>query len=283
MDSARNIRVWRWMVLALALAALPVPAQQVGDKEFTPQVGQAGKDVIWVPTPNEVVEKMLQMTRITPNDYVIDLGSGDGRIAIAAAKKFGARSMGVEFNADMVALSNREAQRQGVADKVSFVNADIFKTDISQATIITMYLLPDLNLKLRPLLFDLKPGTRIASHQFTMAEWQADETATMEGRQALMWIVPAKVEGNWELRTDGGAPERRLTLRQSFQFVTGQMGTGSATLGITEGRLRGEEISFSVTEGGVHRNYTGHVKGGTMAGTVRAGGSPDMGWTASLR
>ena len=285
MNSAGNVWVWRWMVLVLALAALPVPAQQVGDKEFTPQVGQAGKDVIWVPTPNEVVEKMLQMTRITPNDYVIDLGSGDGRIAIAAAKKFGARSMGVEFNADMVALSTREAQRQGVADKVRFVNADIFQTDISQATIITMYLLPDLNLKLRPLLLDLKPGTRIASHQFTMAEWQADETATLDGRQALMWIIPAKVEGNWALRTDGegGAPERRLTLRQSFQFVTGQMGTGSATLGITEGRLRGDEISFSVTDGGVRRNYSGRVQGGTMAGTVRAGGSPDMGWTASLR
>jgi SAM-dependent methyltransferase len=282
MNSVRKASVWGSLALALALAAMPLAAQQLGDKEFTPQVGQAGKDVIWVPTPQEVVEKMLQMVRITPNDFVIDLGSGDGRIAIAAAKKFGARSMGVEFNPDMVALSNREAQRQCVADKVRFVNADIFQTDISQATIITMYLLPDLNLKLRPRLLDLKPGTRIASHQFTMGEWQADETASMDGRQALMWIIPAKVDGEWTLRMNGGA-ERRVALRQSFQYLTGQMSTGSATLGITEGRLRGDEISFNVVEGGARWEFSGRVHGNSMVGTARSNGSPDTRWTATPR
>jgi hypothetical protein len=275
-----------WIVAALTVvltAALPAAAQQLGDKNFTPQVGQAGKDVIWVPTPQEVVEKMLTMARITPEDYVIDLGSGDGRIAIAAAKKFGARSMGVEFNPDMVALSNREAARQGVADKVKFVNADIFQTDISQATIITMYLLPDLNLRLRPKLLELKPGTRIASHQFTMGEWQPDETASMEGRQALMWIIPAKVGGSWTLRIEGSAQERPVAFRQSFQFLTGQMSSGSATLGITNGKLRGDEISFAVTEGTTLREFRGRVRGATMDGTVQAAGSPDLRWSASVR
>src|SRR3990167_8153087 len=220
MKSARQAWMLGSMVLALAFAL--AAAQQQGDKEFTPQVGQAGKDVIWVPTPPELVEKMLRMARITPEDFVIDLGSGDGRIAIAAAKKFGARSMGVEYNPDMVALSNREAQRQGVADKVKFVKADIFETDFSQATIITMYLLPDLNLKLQPKILDQKPGTRVVSHQFNMGEWQPDETANIDNRLAHLWIVPAKAGGTWSLRIDGSARERPLSLRQSFQMLTGQ-------------------------------------------------------------
>jgi len=271
------------MALALALGAMPVCAQQLGDKEYAPQVGQAGKDVIWVPTPQEVVEKMLQMARITPEDFVIDLGSGDGRIAIAAAKKFGARSMGVEFNPDMVALSNREAQRQGVADKVKFVNADIFQTDFSQATIITMYLLPDLNLKLRPKLLELKPGTRIASHQFTMGEWQPDETATLDGRQALMWVIPASAAGTWALRIDDKAQERPLVIRQSFQMLSVQFNSLNSTLAFTDGRVRGDQVSFAIADGGVRREFSGRIQGNTMHGTVRAAGSPETRWTATLR
>jgi SAM-dependent methyltransferase len=269
------------MALALALLAAPVSSQQASDKGFTPQVGQAGKDVIWVPTPQEVVEKMLQMARITPGDFVIDLGSGDGRIAIAAAKKFGARSMGVEYNPDMVALSNREAQRQGVADKVKFVNADIFATDFSPATIITMYLLPDLNLRLRPKILDLKPGTRVASHQFSMSEWQPDETANIDSRTAYLWIVPAKVDGAWTLRQENSTQDRRVTLRQSFQFFTGQIDSGTASLAVAEGRLRGDEISFAVMEGATRREFSGRVSGATITGTVRASGSPEMRWSAS--
>ena len=204
------------LALAFALAATPAAAQQQGDKEFTPQVGQAGKDVIWVPTPPELVEKMLQMARITPNDFVIDLGSGDGRIAIAAAKKFGARSMGVEYNPDMVALSNREAQRQGVADKVKFVKADIFETDFSQATVLTLYLLPSLNLKLRPTILNMKPGTRVVSHAFSMDDWQPDQVESVEGRTAYLWIVPARVEGTWRW---GSARGYELVLRQHFQNI----------------------------------------------------------------
>ena len=271
------------LALALALAGTPAAAQQQGDKEFVPQVGQAGKDVIWVPTPPELVEKMLQMARITPNDFVIDLGSGDGRIAIAAAKKFGARSMGVEYNPDMVALSNREAQRQGVADKGKFVKADIFETDFSQATIITMYLLPDLNLKLQPKVLDQKPGTRVVSHQFTMGEWQPDETANSDNRLAHLWIVPAKAGGTWSLRIDDKAQERPLVIRQSFQMLSVQVNSGNATLAFTDGRVRGDEVSFAIMDASVRREFSGRVQGNSMNGTVRSAGSPDLRWSASRR
>jgi hypothetical protein len=271
------------LALALALAGTPAAAQQQGDKEFVPEVGQAGKDVIWVPTPPELVEKMLQMARTTPDDFVIDLGSGDGRIAIAAAKKFGARSMGVEYNPDMVALSNREAERQRVADKVKFVKADIFETDFSQATIITMYLLPDLNLKLRPKILGQKPGTRVVSHQFSMGDWQPDETANIDNRLAHLWIVPAKAGGTWSLRIEGSAQERPLSLRQSFQMLTGQLNGATATSMLSQARLRGDRISFTVTEGAVRRDFSGRVQGNAMEGTVRSAGSPDMRWSAVRR
>jgi len=283
MKSARQAWMLGSMVLALALAlaGTPAAAQQQGD--FVPQVGQAGKDVIWVPTPPELVEKMLQMAHTTPNDFVIDLGSGDGRIAIAAAKKFGARSMGVEFNPNMVALSNREAQRQGVTDRVKFLNADIFQTDFSQATVITMYLLPDLNLKLQPKILDQKPGTRVVSHQFNMGEWQPDETANIDNRLALLWIVPAKAGGTWSLRIEGSTQERPLSLRQSFQMLTGQLNGATGMLALSDAKLRGDQISFTVIEGSVRRDFSGRVQGITMAGTVRSSGSPDMGWSASRR
>jgi hypothetical protein len=183
----------------------------------------------------------------------------------------------------MVALSNREAQRQGVADRVKFLNADIFQTDFSQAPIITMYLLPDLNLKLRPKILEQKPGTRVVSHQFSMGEWQADETANIDNRLALLWIVPAQAGGNWSLRIEGAAQDRPLSLRQNFQMLTGQLNGGSAPLAISEARLRGDQISFTVIEGTAQRNFSGRVQGNAMQGTVRAAGSPDLRWSASRR
>ena len=280
MKLPRRALVWG---LALALAAGCAVAQKQGDAQYAPTVGQAGKDVIWVPTPPELVEKMLRMAKITPEDFVIDLGSGDGRIAIAAAKKFGARAQGIEYNPEMVALSNREAQRQGVADKVKFVKADIFQSDFSQATIITMYLLPDLNLKLRPRILDLKPGTRVASHQFSMEEWQPDERAEIEGRLAYLWIVPAKVGGTWSLRTEGSGQDRELSLRQSFQLLSGQLKGGAAALELADARLRGDEIRFTVVEGPVRREFSGRVRGTTMDGTVSAAGAPLTRWFAARR
>jgi SAM-dependent methyltransferase len=272
---------WAVLALSLAIAAMPATAQQRAEGEFQPSVGQAGKDVIWVPTPPELIEKLFQMAALTASDFVIDLGSGDGRIAIMAAKKYGARAMGIEYNPDMVALSNRAAQREGVADKVKFVKADIFESDFSQATIITMYLLPDLNLKLRPKILEMKPGTRVASHQFTMGEWQPDESANIDNRQALFWIVPAKVGGAWNVRLNGGAASE-LNLKQSFQMIEGTLKVGANTLALLDAKLRGDQISFKVTQGGTSREYTGRVSGNGIEGSARSG-SAEARWQATRR
>src|SRR4051812_23615633 len=188
-----------------AVTLAPAHAQSApGTKDYTPSVGQEGKDVIWVPTPQSLVERMLTMAGTKPTDYVIDLGSGDGRTVITAAKKFGATAVGIEYNPEMVELSKRNAEKEGVAGKAQFIRGDIFATDFTKATVLTMYLLPSLNLKLRPTILNLKPGTRVVSHAFTMDEWQADQTETAEGRTAYMWIVPAKVDGNWRIEVAGG-------------------------------------------------------------------------------
>src|SRR5688572_4257962 len=181
-----------------AFAADKAEAKPAASQDYQPQVGQEGKDVIWVPTPQSLVERMLQMAGTKSTDYVVDLGSGDGRTVITAAKKFGARALGVEYNADMVALAKRAAEKEGVADKAQFVNGDIFQTDFSKATVLTMYLLPSLNLKLRPTILNMKPGTRVVSHAFTMDDWEADQVDSSEGRTAYLWIVPAKVAGTWK-------------------------------------------------------------------------------------
>ena len=193
--------------VALLLAVFSATACSQAQKApaaYEPTVGQEGKDVVWVPTPQAVVDKMLDMAKVTPKDFVMDLGSGDGRTVITAAKR-GARAMGVEYNPQMVELSKRNAEKEGVTARASFVKADLFETDFSQATVITMFLLPDINLKLRPKILGLKPGTRIVSNSFTMGDWQADETAELSSSQgcsnswctALLWIVPAKVAGTY--------------------------------------------------------------------------------------
>ncbi|MBI4291446.1 MAG: class I SAM-dependent methyltransferase [Betaproteobacteria bacterium] len=270
-------------LLALGIA-LSVPAgAQKRAADFEPQVGQAGKDVIWVPTPLEVIDKMLTMTQTTANDFVIDLGSGDGRTVIQAAKKYGARGLGIEYNPDMVALSNRAAQKEGVADKVKFVKADIFEADFSQATVITMYLLPDLNIKLRPKILDMKPGTRVASHQFTMGEWQPDETAHVDNRQALFWVVPAKVAGTWRLRANGMGQDFDLALKQNFQVIEGSLQSATRDLLLSATTLRGNQIGFSVVDGSVRRDYRGRVAGNTMEGTVRSSNGAEVKWQATRK
>src|SRR5712691_3443732 len=190
------------LTLCLSLIATAVFAQaQPAQGQFEPQVGQAGKDVVWVPTPQELVDKMLDMAKVTPQDFLMDLGSGDGRTVITAAKR-GARALGIEYNPEMVELSRRNAIAAGVGDKATFVKADLFESDFSQATVVTMFLLPQINLRLRPKILDLKPGTRIVSNTFTMDEWTPDQTATVgvdcsSWCTALFWIVPAKVGGTW--------------------------------------------------------------------------------------
>jgi len=266
------MKVIHFLRLSLAALLLSLPAAgalaQPAQKPYEPQVGQEGKDVIWVPTPQALVEKMLDMTKVTPNDYVIDLGSGDGRTVITAAKR-GARALGIEYNPDMVELSKRNAAKEGVSGKANFIKADIFESNFAEATVITMYLLPSLNVKLRPKLLNLKPGTRIVSHAFTMEEWQADQTEMVENRTAYMWIVPAKVEGAWQL------PQGELVLTQRFQTLAGTLKSGSNSVMIANGKMNGDQISF--TAGSVE--YTGRVSGNTIQGTVKGGSAAN--WRAT--
>jgi methyltransferase family protein len=254
-----------FVTLALVALTASVLAQSQATQPFQPQVGQPGKDVVWVPTPQGVVDRMLDMAQVTASDVVIDLGSGDGRTVITAAKR-GAVAHGIEYNPDMVALSQRNAAAAGLGDKATFAKADLFESDLSKATVITMFLLPEINLRLRPKILDLKPGTRIVSNTFTMQEWTPDETATVGGEcatwcTALLWVVPAKVEGTWQL------PQGKLELRQSFQQISGSLTSGANTTPITSATLRGDQIKFSIGD----VQYSGRVNGNTMEGMTSAG------------
>jgi SAM-dependent methyltransferase len=246
-----------WLSLALMLLLSNGIAQaQPAKSEFQPEVGQAGKDVVWVPTPQALVDKMLDMAKVTPKDYVIDLGSGDGRTVITAAKR-GSKALGIEYNPDMVELSKRNAAKEGVSDKASFTKADLFETDFSQAQVITMFLLPSINMKLRPKILNLKPGTRIVSNSFDMEDWKPDQTENVDGCNnwctAHLWIVPAKVDGTWKL------PEGELTIKQTFQVISGTLKNGTSASSIN-GKMNGDQISFSA--GGTQ--YSGRVNGTQM-------------------
>jgi SAM-dependent methyltransferase len=257
MPAAALIRRTAFSLVLALFSALALAQAQKAPAGYEPSVGQAGKDVVWVPTPQVLVDKMLDMAKVTPKDFVIDLGSGDGRTVITAAKR-GVRALGIEYNPDMVELSKRNAQKEGVADRAKFMKADLFASDFSEATVITMFLLPDINLKLRPKILMLKPGTRIVSNTFTMGEWNADETATLDAANgcdaswctALLWIVPVRVGGKWK------TPQGEVTFKQQFQNLTGTLRTGGKTLAL-EGKVRGEDITF--TAGG--KQYHGKLNG----------------------
>jgi hypothetical protein len=274
-------------VRLLALIPALLLSVHAAAQKFEPQVGQAGKDVIWVPTPDEVVDRMLTMAQTGPNDVHFDLGAGDGKIAIAAAKKFGARANGIEYNADMVKHANEKAQAAGVAGtgagKAIIRHGDIFASDFSSATVITLYLLPTLNMKLRPTLLSMRPGTRVVSHSFTMEDWEADETSSLDGRRAYFWIVPANVQGTWAL--DAGANRTEITLEQTFQKISGQVTLGGAVQGgLREARLRGANIGFAyVDQSGLRRDFTGTVSGKQMSGTFRDDKGAEGKWSATRR
>src|SRR5215813_3837250 len=229
----------RQSLLALCLALLLGYglARAQPAKEYEPSVGQEGKDVVWVPTPQALVDKMLDMAKVTPKDYLMDLGSGDGRTVITAAKR-GATALGIEYNPDMVALSRRNAEKAGVAGKATLQEADIFKTDLSKATVITLFLLTDLNIKLRPTILALKPGTRIVSNTFRMGEWEPDQTVELGCDTyctAYLWIVPARVDGSW--KSSAG----ELVLKQDFQKISGTLRNGNVSAPITRGRVNGDQ------------------------------------------
>jgi hypothetical protein len=243
--------------LSPARALAQPPAQTQETKPFEPTVGQAGKDVIWVPTPQELVDKMMELGKVTSADVLVDLGSGDGRTVITAAK-LGANARGIEYDPNMVELSKKSAAAAGVSQRAQFAKADIFETDFSDATVVTMFLLPSLNMRLRPKLLDMRPGTRIVSNSFTMEDWQPDRSETIANCSqwctAHLWIVPAKVAGTWRL------PQGELQLTQEFQQVSGTLQTGGAAQPIVNGKLQGELITF--VAGGTE--YSGRVTGDTM-------------------
>jgi SAM-dependent methyltransferase len=242
-----------------------------GDDKYQPRLGQEGKDVIWMPTGGELVTLMLKTAKVAPNDLVYDLGAGDGKIAIAAAKEFGARSIGIEFNPDMAAFAQRNAVRAGVGDRVKIINGDIFKEDFSKATVVTLYLLPDLNLKLRPILLKMKPGTRVVSHAFTMGDWEADQEIEA-GQRGYFWIVPANVAGDWVI--DGIETQNKVVLNlvQRYQRIGGSLTVGGKAQPILNPSLEGDKLSF----GYIDRNNNLHnvkltVNGSQLKGEGKGG------------
>ena len=257
------------VLFAGAWLAAPVAAQDKPQNTYTPQSGQAGKDVVWVPTPQALVDRMLDMAKVTPKDYLIDLGSGDGRTVITAAQR-GLTAHGIEYNPDMVELAKREAAKAGVTDRATFEKADLFESDFSKAQVITLFLLPSINEKLRPRILGLAPGTRIVSNTFEMGDWDPDETSTIGGDctsycKALLWIVPAKVEGSWKVG------DQQLTLTQKYQKLTGTLGSAP----ISDAKVNGNQITFKANGA----EYTGTVNGTGISGTIAGG--PGGSWSAT--
>jgi len=265
---------------AAACAALlgSAPALAAGDQPSVP----------YVPTPQAVVERMLAMAKVEAGDYLIDLGSGDGRIVVTAARKYGTRGFGVDLNPVRIDEANENARRNRVADKVAFYQRNLFDTDLSQATVITMYLLPRVNLQLRPKLLELKPGTRLVSHDFDMGDWKADEHVRMNANDKFsgaggesdiyLWIVPAKVAGSWRSQlTAGGKPQAyEFLLEQKYQSVGGTVRVNGKPSLIQGARLSGAELSFSFTAevngAPVKHEFSGRVDGGRIAGDAALSG-----------
>jgi hypothetical protein len=273
MQSSRSVALSLSLLALLVVHTAPAARAQPAP-EYKPKVGQAGKDVVWVPTPQTLVDRMLEIAKVTPQDYVVDLGSGDGRTVITAAR-IGATALGIEFNPSLVALSKRDAEVAGVSGRATFLNADIFATDFSRATVVTMFLLPSLNVKLRPTILDMKPGTRVVSNSFDMGDWKPDQTAYVTRDctgycRAHLWIVPAKVEGTWKLG------DSWLTLKQRYQFFEGSLTTGNVVSPITDGKLAADRITFAAAG----RRYTAQVSGAEMEGTSSAGGGTETQWRA---
>lgn len=257
--------------LSLALTLGHASAQD--NKPFEPKVGQEGKDVVWVPTAQDLVDRMLAMAKVTPQDYVIDLGSGDGRTVITAAK-LGAKAHGIEYDEKMVELSKQNAEKEKVSDKATFAKADIFESDFSQATVISMFLLENLNLKLRPTLLKLKPGTRLVTNTFRMGDWNHDASIELKSGcttycNAYLWIVPAQVEGNWQLVHEGDSEGPvALALKQTFQEVSGTAKPATGATANVAMKVNGAAVSFKVG----NSDYTGSLEGDTLSGKYKAGG-----------
>jgi SAM-dependent methyltransferase len=263
------------LICACLAAQLGNATAAESEYQFEPVIGMPGKDVVWVPTPPQVVEFMLDLAMVTPQDFVIDLGSGDGRIVIAAGKR-GARGFGVELNENLVQLSNEEAARQGVAERVQFHVRDMFQTDLSQASVLTTYLLPQLNVRVRPqLLKQMKPGSRVVAYAFHMGEWQPDQVAQINGLTVHHYIVPAAAMGQWRWKDDGigYGREYEMEVEQRFQFISGKARSKTTGAQLRDMQLEGNRITFRLTEEAgsslAQTSYEGHIDGDSITGTAR--------------
>ncbi len=259
--------------MCVALNAWSAQTRENCEREFAPRSGQAGKDVIWVPTQEELVMAMLKAAKVTPNDYVVDLGSGDGRIPIAAAKHFGAKALGLEYNPQMVKLAQCNVRAEGLTGKVQIREADIFETDFRDATVITMYLLSDLNMKLRPTILTMKPGTRVVSNSFKMGEWSPDELIEPDNgyTRAYLWVVPAEIEGEWTFKSDGGHSPFELRIEQDFQEIKASVLGSTAGFTVKQATLRGADVQLAIADAtGNEQTLKGTVDGDTirLKGTV---------------
>jgi hypothetical protein len=267
----------------------------------TTTLAQEGRgDVVYVPTPQVVVEEMLRMAKIGPKDFLIDLGSGDGRIVITAAKKFGSQGFGVDLDRYLLNIARETAKKEGVSERASFVEQNLFETDLGKATVISSYLLPEMNLKLRPKILALKPGTRVVAHDYHMGDWYPDlqkdipvpekVVGTPGVSYVYLWYVPARAAGKWQAQVNPGAKDApyEIVFDQLFQILEGTLRAGSESAQL-RGRLNGEQVTFSTqpkgSPGGQRHEFTGRVDGDKMEGTVRIGegqGAREAKWSAKL-
>jgi SAM-dependent methyltransferase len=261
-----------WCVLALLLAcALPATgaSREECERQYKPQTGQPGKDVIWVPTNDGLVTRMLRMAEVTAADRVYDLGAGDGKIAIAAARDFGAHAVGVEYDPQLARLAQCYVQADRLGERVQIIHGDIFETDFSSATVVTLYLLPELNVRLRPTILKMKPGTRVVSHSFLMGDWEPDERSVTEDGSAYLWIVPAQVDGNWSFREADGNGRFAVQLQQEFQHLGGR---GESERLVSDARMHGPQLQLTFFENGAPTRVAGRVDGDRIDAQVTRGG-----------
>ena len=258
-------------VSALLLAGIgPVSgaSRDQCERQFKPEIGQPGKDVMWVPTTDALVARMLKMAQVTSADRVYDLGAGDGKIAIAAARDFGAQAVGVEYEPQLARLAQCYVQAEGLGERVRIIQGDVFETDFSAATVVTLYLLPELNLRLRPTILRMKPGTRVVSHSFLMHDWEPDERSMTEDGSVYLWIVPAQVAGTWEFRESDGPGRFEAQLEQNFQRISGRAGDEPL---ISNARIRGSQVNLMFVESGAQTKVEGNVAGDRIEAQVTRG------------
>jgi precorrin-6B methylase 2 len=269
-----------FLIAVAASLAAGIAAAQPAPAAAPPQIGQVSKDSVWVPTPERMIRRLLQIADVTPDDLVVDLGAGDGRIPVYAAKHFGARAVGVELEENLVRMSIESAKAQGVSDRARFVRQDLFEFDLSGATVIALYISPGVMSKLKPKLLALKPGTRVVSHFFTLEDWEPDEMIRVEDRTGYLWVVPADVSGTWTLTAPGDS--LKVTIEQVRQRITAHAEREGRSVPVIGTRLRGTEISFvSFDDNGDTRQYRGRVDGGRMSGDSDSHGDRPLRWSAA--